>query len=64
MIGSSGSMIQEIYKTVASWKFAPTTVLIEGETRTGKGTCGAHDSSATACVHAFVPVDCAAIPFL
>jgi DNA-binding NtrC family response regulator len=62
MIGSSAAMV-EIYKTVA--RVAPTTasVLIEGETGTGKEMVARmiHRSSDRAS-QAFVPVDCGAIP--
>ena len=62
MIGSSASMI-EIYKTVS--RVAPTdaSVLIEGETGTGKEMVArmVHRFSDRA-AHPFVPVDCAAIP--
>lgn len=62
MIGSSPAMI-DIYKTAS--KVAPTdaTVLIEGETGTGKELVARliHSFSARA-NHPFVPVDCAAIP--
>jgi DNA-binding NtrC family response regulator len=62
MIGSSARMI-EIYKTVS--KVAPTdaTVVIEGETGTGKELIARmiHRFSLRA-VHPFVPVDCTAIP--
>lgn len=61
-IGSSPGMI-EIYKKVS--QIAPTdiTVLIEGETGTGKELIARmiHRNSARA-QHPFVPVDCAAIP--
>ena len=62
MIGSSASMI-EIYKTVS--RVAPTdaSVLIEGETGTGKEMVArmVHRFSDRA-AQPFVPVDCAAIP--
>src|SRR5205823_14022970 len=62
MIGSSPGMV-EIYKTVS--KVAPTdaTVVIEGETGTGKELIArmVHRFSNRAS-HPFVPVDCAAIP--
>jgi DNA-binding NtrC family response regulator len=62
MIGSSPGMV-EIYKTVS--KVAPTdaTVVIEGETGTGKELIArmVHRFSNRA-AHPFVPVDCAAIP--
>src|SRR6202011_2363315 len=61
MIGSSGGMV-EIYKTVS--RVAPTdaTVLIEGETGTGKEIVSRmiHRNSPRK-AQAFVPVDCAAI---
>ncbi len=61
MIGSSACMI-EIYKTIS--RVAPTdaTVLIEGETGTGKEIVARmiHSNSARA-AQPFVPVDCAAI---
>ena len=62
MIGSSPAMI-DIYKTAS--KVAPTdaTVLIEGETGTGKELVARliHSNSPRA-NHPFVPVDCASIP--
>ncbi len=62
MIGSSAGMV-EIYKTVS--RVAPTdaTVVIEGETGTGKELVARmiHRFSHRA-VHPFVPVDCGAIP--
>jgi DNA-binding NtrC family response regulator len=62
MIGSSGRMV-EIYKTVS--KVAPTdaTVVIEGETGTGKELIARmiHRFSNRA-AHPFVPVDCSGIP--
>jgi DNA-binding NtrC family response regulator len=62
MIGSSARMI-EIYKTLS--KVAPTdaTVVIEGETGTGKEMIARmiHRFSNRS-VHPFVPVDCSAIP--
>jgi DNA-binding NtrC family response regulator len=62
MIGSSPAMI-DIYKTAS--KVAPTdaTVLIEGETGTGKELVARliHSFSARS-NHPFVPVDCATIP--
>jgi DNA-binding NtrC family response regulator len=62
MIGSSARMI-EIYKTVS--KVAPTdaTVVIEGETGTGKELIARliHRFSSRT-VQPFVPVDCTAIP--
>ena len=62
MIGSSPGMV-EVYKTVS--KVAPTdaTVVIEGETGTGKELVArmVHRFSNRA-AHPFVPVDCAAIP--
>src|SRR5437868_3355730 len=61
MIGSSGGMV-EIYKTVS--RVAPTdaTVLIEGETGTGKELVSRmiHRNSPRA-PQPFVPVDCASI---
>ena len=61
MIGSSPRMV-EIYKTIS--KVAPTdaTVLIEGETGTGKELIARmiHRNSKRA-PHAFVPVDCGSI---
>src|SRR5713226_9458525 len=61
MIGSSSAMV-EIYKTVS--RAAPTdaTVLIEGETGTGKELVARmiHRNSQRA-AQAFVPVDCASI---
>ena len=61
MIGSSAGMI-EIYKTVS--RVAPTdaTVLVEGETGTGKEMIArmVHNQSARK-AHPFVPVDCASI---
>ena len=62
MIGSSAGMV-EIYKTIS--RVAPTdmTVLIEGETGTGKELIArmVHRNSARAS-QPFVPVDCAGIP--
>jgi DNA-binding NtrC family response regulator len=62
MIGSSPSMV-EIYKTVS--RVAPTdaTVVIEGETGSGKELVARmiHRFSRRA-THPFVPVDCASIP--
>ena len=61
MIGSSPRMI-EIYKTLS--RVAPTdaTVLIEGETGTGKELIARHDPpQQQARATAFVPVDCGAI---
>jgi DNA-binding NtrC family response regulator len=62
MIGSSPGMV-EIYKTVS--RVAPTeaTVVIEGETGTGKELIARmiHRFSHRA-THPFVPVDCSAIP--
>lgn len=62
MIGSSAEMI-DIYKTIS--RVAPTdaTVLIEGETGTGKEMIARmiHNHSARS-NHPFVPVDCGAIP--
>ncbi|MBV8843629.1 MAG: sigma-54-dependent Fis family transcriptional regulator [Bryobacterales bacterium] len=61
MIGSSKTMV-EIYKTIS--RVAPTdaTVLIEGETGTGKELIARmiHKNSLRA-NHAFVPVDCGSI---
>jgi two-component system response regulator HydG len=62
MIGSSDAII-EIYKTIS--KVAPTdaTVLIEGETGTGKELVARLIHSNSARVNnPFVPVDCASIP--
>src|SRR5665213_1607596 len=62
MIGSSSRMV-DIYKTVS--RVAPTdaTVIIEGETGTGKELIARmiHRNSLRAS-HPFVPVDCSAIP--
>ena len=62
MIGSSAGMV-EIYKTVS--RVAPTdaTVIIEGETGTGKELIARmiHRFSSRV-AHPFVPVDCGAIP--
>jgi DNA-binding NtrC family response regulator len=62
MVGSSAGMV-EVYKTVS--RVAPTdaTVIIEGETGTGKELIARmiHRFSNRA-AHPFVPVDCAAIP--
>lgn len=62
MVGSSAGMV-EIYKTLS--RVAPTdaTVIIEGETGTGKELIARmiHRFSARA-AHPFVPVDCSAIP--
>ncbi len=62
MIGSSPGMV-EVYKTVS--RVAPTdaTVVIEGETGTGKELIARmiHRFSKRA-AHPFVPVDCASIP--
>jgi DNA-binding NtrC family response regulator len=62
MIGSSAEMV-EIYKTIS--RVAPTdaTILIEGETGTGKEMIArmVHNHSARAS-QPFVPVDCGAIP--
>lgn len=62
MIGSSAGMV-DVYKTVS--RVAPTdaTVLIEGETGTGKEMIARmiHENSRRA-AQAFVPVDCGAIP--
>jgi len=62
MVGSSAGMV-EIYKTVS--RVAPTdaTVIIEGETGTGKELIARmiHRFSNRS-AHPFVPVDCAAIP--
>ena len=62
MVGSSAGMV-EVYKTLS--RVAPTdaTVVIEGETGTGKELIARliHRFSARA-AHPFVPVDCAAIP--
>ncbi len=61
MIGSSGGMI-EIYKTVSLVAPTDATVLIEGETGTGKELVARmiHRNSQRASMP-FVPVDCAAI---
>jgi len=61
MIGSSGGMI-EIYKTVSLVAPTDATVLIEGETGTGKELVARmiHRNSLRASMP-FVPVDCAAI---
>jgi DNA-binding NtrC family response regulator len=61
MIGSSPSMI-EIYKTVSLAAPTNATVLIEGETGTGKELIARmiHGNSLRA-QHPFVPVDCASI---
>ncbi len=62
MIGSSAEMVQ-IYKTIS--RVAPTdaTVMIEGETGTGKEMIARmiHQNSPRA-AHPFVPVDCGSIP--
>ncbi len=62
LVGSSAAMV-EIYKTIS--RVAPTdaTVLIEGETGTGKEMIARmiHNHSARS-PHPFVPVDCGAIP--
>ena len=62
MIGSSAEMVQ-IYKTLS--RVAPTdaTVMIEGETGTGKEMIARmiHQNSPRA-THPFVPVDCGSIP--
>ncbi len=62
MIGSSAEMVQ-IYKTIS--RVAPTdaTVMIEGETGTGKEMIARmiHHNSPRA-AHPFVPVDCGSIP--
>lgn len=62
MIGSSGAMV-DLYKTVS--RVAPTdaTVVILGETGTGKELIARmiHRFSSRS-VHPFVPVDCGAIP--
>ncbi len=61
MIGSSAPMI-EIYKTVSRVGPTNATVLIEGETGTGKELIARmiHDNSPRA-KKAFIPVDCGAI---
>ncbi|MDX2181117.1 MAG: sigma-54 dependent transcriptional regulator [Bryobacteraceae bacterium] len=62
MIGSSAGMV-DVYKTIS--RVAPTdaTVLIEGETGTGKEMIARmiHENSRRS-AQAFVPVDCGAIP--
>jgi len=62
MIGYSPAMV-EIYKTVS--RVAPTdvTVVIEGETGTGKDLAARmiHRMSGARAAHPFVPVDCGAI---
>jgi two-component system, NtrC family, response regulator HydG len=62
MIGSSPGMI-EIYKKVSLVAPTDATVLIEGETGTGKELVARmiHNNSGRS-AQAFVPVDCAAIP--
>jgi DNA-binding NtrC family response regulator len=62
MIGSSKAMI-DIYMTVSKVAPKDATVLIEGETGTGKELVARliHTNSMRAS-HPFVPVDCAAIP--
>ena len=61
MIGSSARMI-EIYKTISLVAPTPATVLIEGETGTGKEMIARmiHNNS-TRAQQAFVPVDCGSI---
>jgi DNA-binding NtrC family response regulator len=61
MIGSSAGMV-EIYKTISRVAPTETTVLIEGETGTGKELIAQmiHRNSLRA-TQPFVPVDCAAI---
>ncbi len=61
MIGSSAPMI-EIYKTISRVGPTSATVLIEGETGTGKEMIARmiHDNSPRA-KKAFIPVDCGAI---
>lgn len=62
MIGSSAAMI-EIYKTIAQVAPTEATVLIEGETGTGKELIARmiHRHSRRS-ERAFVPVDCGSIP--
>ncbi len=61
MIGSSPGMI-EIYKTIAAVAPTMATVLIEGETGTGKEMIARMIHNHSPRVHqAFVPVDCGAI---
>jgi DNA-binding NtrC family response regulator len=62
MIGSSARMI-EIYKTVSQVAPTDATVIIEGETGTGKELIARmiHRFSNRS-VHPFVPVDCGSIP--
>jgi len=62
MIGVSPAMI-DIYKTVSKVAPKDATVLIEGETGTGKELIARliHSNSVRA-NHPFVPVDCASIP--
>ena len=61
MIGSSGGMV-EIYKTVSRVAPADATVLVEGETGTGKELVARmiHRNSPRS-AHPFAPVDCASI---
>ncbi|MGH7343567.1 MAG: sigma-54-dependent transcriptional regulator, partial [Candidatus Rokuibacteriota bacterium] len=62
LVGQSHQMV-EIYKLVARMAALDTTVLIEGETGTGKELVARaiHGASGRA-VHPFVVVDCAALP--
>jgi transcriptional regulator with PAS, ATPase and Fis domain len=62
MIGSSAAMVA-IYKTISQAAPTDATVLIEGETGTGKEMIARmiHDHSRRS-QHPFVPVDCGAIP--
>lgn len=61
MIGSSGAML-EVYKTVVKAAPSDVTVLIEGETGTGKELVARLIHNLSARKHqAFVPVDCGSI---